>query len=379
MKKILFVATVQSHIAQFHKPYIKMLKKMGYEVHVAAKDNLSEKNGLTLLEPNKIINVDFVRNPFSGKNIKYAKFMKNIIKEENYDLVICNTPIIGVYSRIICRKMRKNGLKVMYIAHGFHFFKHSSKKNWLLYFPIEFLLARLTDALVTINKEDYNLAKKYFKAKNVCYIPGIGVDTKKYMKATTNIDLRKEFNISKSNIILFSVGELYPRKNHQIIIEALAELQREDIYYIICGNGILEGKLKKLVKNYNLTNNVIFAGYRTDIPEILKAVDVFCFPSLREGLGLAGIEAMASGLPLITSNVNGINDYMINGKTGIQCDPFDKSAFASAIVYLSSDIELRRKIGEYNKIKSVEFDISNSLLSMRQIYELIGIIENKDI
>lgn len=373
-KKVLIVATVQSHIAQFHKPYIKQLQMMGYEVHIAGKNNLREKNGLKLEEPDKCIPIDFERNPFSLSNLDCAKQLRKLIDKELYGLVICNTPIIGVYTRIICRKRRKyNGIKVMYIAHGFHFYKGSSLKNWLLYFPIEWALAPLTDVIVTINKEDYNLAKKWFKAKQVEYITGIGVDTDKYRLANKSDTIRSELGIPEESIFLFSIGELYPRKNHKVIINALGKLKREDLYYVICGNGILYEELQDLCKKNNIQDKVVFAGYRTDIPVILKSADIFCFPSVREGLGLAGIEAMSSGLPLITSNITGINDYMVQGKTGFVCSPHYVEQFANAIELLADNETLRQQIGLHNLEASKKFDVENSLKIMKDIFMSVGV------
>ena len=154
MKKVLYVATVLSHICQFHLPYLKMFQDRGYEVHVAARDNLAEKNGMKLQNTDKYFDVPFCRSPFSFKNMKAYKQFKSILRE-NYDIIVCNTPVGGIVARLAGEKYRRKGTKIIYIAHGFHFYKGGPKKNWVLYYPVEKFFAKRCDVLVTINKEDF--------------------------------------------------------------------------------------------------------------------------------------------------------------------------------------------------------------------------------
>lgn len=193
MKKVLLTATVQSHIAQFHKPLIKMLKDNGYEVHVAARDNLAEKNGLLLLEPDKVFNVPFDRSPISKNNIKAYKELSKILSKNNYSIVHCNTPMGGIITRLATQKYRKNGTKVFYTAHGFHFYKGAPLKNWLIYYPVEKWFAKYTDKLITISNEDFNIVtKNKFKTK-IEHIHGVGVNTEKYFKPTNEMISKLRF------------------------------------------------------------------------------------------------------------------------------------------------------------------------------------------
>ena len=176
--KVLLTATVQSHICQFHKPLVEVLHEHGCEVHVAARDNLAEKNGLKLDFVEKVFNVSFARSPKSKDNLHAFKELKRIINEEDYDVIHCNTPMGGIVTRLAAKKARKNGTKIYYTAHGFHFYKGAPKKNWVIYYPIEKFFSRMTDKLITITKEDYELAKRKFHCE-VEYIHGVGVDTKK--------------------------------------------------------------------------------------------------------------------------------------------------------------------------------------------------------
>lgn len=369
MKKVLLVASVQSHICQFHKPLVKMLHENECEVHVAAHDNLNLKPGLKLDFVDKVYEVPFVRNPFKKENIAVYKKIKKIIEEGNYDVIHCNTPIASVLTRMAARKSRKKGTKVVYTAHGFHFYKGSSIKNWIIYYPVELLMSLITDLIITINKEDFKRAKGFRTAK-VAYIPGVGVDTLKFRNAEKK-DIHKEYSIPEDAFVILSVGELFPRKNHRVMLEVMNELKEYPIYYVICGNGILENELRNMCFEYGISSKVIFAGYRRDIPQLMKDCNLFAFPSIREGLGLAGIEAMAAGLPVVSSNMNGILDYMENGKTGYVCSPYNVQEFRESILKLYNDRQLCEEIKKYNIIKAQEFDVKESVKAIQDAYKQI--------
>lgn len=369
MKKILFVATVQEHIAVFHKPIIEMLQKKGYEVHVCGKNNLAEKNGRNLNGVDKVFDVPFERSPFSLKNIKAYKMLKKIIKENNYDIVQCNTPVGGVLARLASRKLRKSGTKVVYTAHGFHFFKGAPLINWLIYFPVEWIFSFVTDVLITINKEDYNRAKKYFHAKKTEYIPGVGIECEKIENiAVSREEKRKEVGILENETAVLSVGELNDNKNHETIIKAISKTENnKNIVYVICGNGNKKEDLEELSKKLNV--NLKLLGYRSDVFEICKACDIFAFPSKREGFGLASIEAMMCGLPLVTSNIHGIVDYSQNDYSGYNCSPTDVNSFAKNIEFLINNPEKRKEFGENNKKTAKNYDVKNVLEKMKKIFE----------
>ena len=369
MKKVLIVASVSSHISQFHRPLVDMLHKNGCEVHSASHYNLDVKPGLDIDFIDKTFEVPFSRKLFDLAHIRAYKEIKKLIDANDYDVIHCNTPIAGVITRLAARKARKRGAKVIYTAHGFQFFKGSSIGDWLIYYPIEFVMSRFTDLIFTINKEDYQRALK-FKSAKVVYIPGVGVNTEKFRTAEP-IDIRRELGLPGDAYVMLNVGELFPRKNQQVLIDAMAKLGDKPIYLVICGNGILENKLKQRCKEKGVEDRVIFAGYRRDIPGIMKSCNLYLFPSVREGLGLAGIEAMASGLPVVSSNINGILDYMIEGKTGYMCEPRDVDAFVTAIIKLYKDRNLSKQISSFNMEHSKEFDYKNSIKAIEKGYRCI--------
>lgn len=349
MKRILLTCTDLMTI-QFMVPHIRYLAENGFSVDLACSvvgDRLDDvKNAVGNVA--KIHTLRLVRSPFSPVNLKGYGDLKKILSENEYDIIWTNEPVMGVMTRLAARKVRKKGTKVLYMAHGFHFFKGAPLLNWLMWAPTEIIMSHFNDILVTINWEDYNWAKKHTHTPVIKHIDGIGVDFSERESVISREEKREQLGIKPDDILILSVGELQKRKNHQVIIEAIAALKNDKIKYIICGQGVLENHLRAVVAKNNLQNQVFFLGYRQDIPEIMSACDIFAHPSVREGLGLASLEAMASGLPLITSNVQGVPDYVENGVTGYMCSPKDVEAFTRNINTLVTDKELRQKIGTTN-------------------------------
>lgn len=371
MKKVLIVATVvKMHIMVFHIPYLEWFKKNGYEVHVCASNDYDNKEDCKIPSCDQYYDLPFERSPFKLGNIKVYKDLKDIIDINDYDIIHCHTPMGGVLTRLAARNARRNGTKIIYTAHGFHFFKGGPIINWLAYYPIERWLARYTDILITINKEDYARANKSFQAGKVEYIPGVGIDIDKFRKTKVNKEFkRKELGLPEDAFVILSVGELNKNKNHEVVIKALSKLKNPKIYYIVCGQGELLNYLKGLKKELGMDKQVKLLGFRSDIAEICKASDAFIFPSKREGLGLAALEAMASGLPIITSNVHGIVDYSINEVSGYNCSPEDVNSFADAINKLSNDSNLKVCMGNNNFNSVKEFDLEKIRAKLVKIYE----------
>lgn len=362
MGKRVLVTSTDLMMVQFLVPHIISLSKKGFDVEIACSivggrmDEIRQKlNGYV-----KAIHiVRLVRSPVSPTNIKGYKDMKKVIETGNYEIIWTNEPVMGVTTRLAARKARKSGTKVLYMVHGFHFYNGAPKLNWMLFYPLESFASRFCDEIVTINKEDYNRAKSLHASK-VKYIHGIGVDTSRLNSTEKQCDIRKEIGISENSFVLLTVGELLPRKNQQVIIKALGLLKDNSIHYILCGKGRLLDELKKLAKDNGVEDQVHFLGYRTDVLDIYGQTDLFAFPSKREGLGLAGLEAMYCGLPLVSSNTSGPCDYMENGKTGYMFDPDDAEGFAEGIRRLKDNIQLRKLCGEYNRKAVIPFCLDNA-------------------
>lgn len=371
MPKALLTATVLSHIAQFHEPAIALLKDSGYEVHVAACDNLSEKNGLSLSGPDHVFDVPFQRNPLHLGNITAARQLRSILRDGDYDIIHCNTPVAGILTRLLGQRARAAGATLVYTAHGFHFFKGAPLHSWLAYYPLERLFARGADVLVTINKEDYRRAAG-FPARRVVYVPGVGVDVDRFRPAQSSAAaLRRHLGIPEDALVVLSVGELNNNKNHRTVLRALAQVDAPELRYLICGNGPLRHQLEDLARALGLGERARFLGYRRDIPGMLAVADVFCLPSFREGLPLAVMEAMASGIPVVAAQIRGVEDLIDDGKGGILVGRADDVAgFASALDALSKDPALRLAMGRHDRERVAEFSVMAVTDALADVYGL---------
>lgn len=306
--KVLYVATVvKKHIMQFHIPFLKMCKEAGWETAVAAENDYAQKEDCDIPFCDTYFDIPFERFPLKLKNITAYRELKKVIEEGKYDIIHCHTPVGAMLTRLAARRARKNGTKVVYTAHGFHFYRGAPWMNWLLYYPVEHILARLTDVLITINKEDYHRAHK-FKAGSVVYMPGVGIDVKKFSEPISEEQrskIRADIGVPEDAVMLLSVGELIKRKNHITVIRTLSQISNQAIHYCIAGDGEEQENLSVLASEMGMSNRIHLLGYRNDVCNLYQVADIFCFPSLQEGLPVALMEAMASGLPCIASRVRG--------------------------------------------------------------------------
>ena len=351
MKKLLYITHLSGRrLNRFWISSIRAAQELGYEFHLACNmeeaehpywDKECEENGVFTHQ------VYFNRNPLNPGNIQAAKQLTKLLKSEEFDIVHCNTPVGGLIGRICAAK---TGVpKVVYQAHGFHFWKGAALRNWLLYYPVERWLAHKTDVLITINKEDYERAQR-FKAKKVVFVPGVGIDMGLFCGCSDgNVQLREELSIPNDATVLLSVGELIKRKNHRVVIEALPAL--ENVWYVICGQGPLQDEYMELADKLGVGDRVVLAGYRTDVKDFYDMADIFVLPSYQEGLSVALMEAMASGLPCVVSDIRGNADLIKNDK--FRFSPDDKNRLISILKEQTVDKQAMSIEGIKNR-KTVE-------------------------
>lgn len=369
--KILYVTTILNTVNAFLIPHIKMLIEQGHKVDVAS--NVDQADSTKLIELGcEIYDVPFQRSPIKKDNINAYKLIKKILLTKKYDVVHTHTPIASTITRLACKNIKNT--KIYYTAHGFHFYKGASISNWLIYYPIEKYLSKFTDTLITINTEDYEIAKSNFKAKRVVYMSGVGINIDKFKNIVVDkVGKRQELGIPHDSSVVLSVGELNKNKNHDVIIRAIAKINNPNIHYVICGKGPVEGYLKNLCKELKIEGNVHLLGYRKDVAEIYKISDIFVFPSYREGLPVSLMEAMASGLPIVCSNIRGNTDLIENGKGGFLVSPSDPDNFAEYINELILNSKLRDKFIKFNLNKIEKYSLYNVTRELKHIYgEILG-------
>ena len=360
-KKVLFVATVDSHILQFHIPYLKLFKEHGYEVHVATNG----KEQIPYCDKKHVICVE--RNPIKFNNLKAIRQLKKIINEEKFNIIHCHTPMGSVVTRIAAKKARKKyGTKVIYTAHGLHFFKGAPIKNWLIFYPIEKILSKYTDCLITINEEDYNLAKNKFWCKDIEFVQGVGVDKNRFnfvMSEEEKNKIRNELNINKDDFVIIYPAELSKRKNQQMLLDIIKELKDQgykNVKLLLPGLDSMNGAYQKYANNLGIQDEVRFLGYRNDIPKLMKISNLAVSVARQEGLPVNLIEAMMCDLPIVATDCRGNRD-LIGDCVKIN----DKEDFKKKII----DIIENKTIKNYDKDK---FELSNVMEKMIFIYKYIS-------
>lgn len=377
MDKKALIVTNLAGFASFLYNDFDILQNMGYEIVYASNGNMFQwEDTRKEIEKRNIpfCQIDFdSKNPLGKQNFIAYKQIKKLIEENDFQLIHCHTSIAGFITKLAARKARKKGAKVIYTSHGFTFTSKSSKKTWLIYYTFEKIASVFCDAIVTINSEDCNNAKKMW-CKNVYKINGVGVDTKRFHDVTVDKQsYRNSIGVDDDKLMVLAVGELSDRKNHQIIIKALSALENKDYYeYVICGGGVGNGSTGEMLKNMAKENgvNLKLLGFRHDIPEITKISDIGVLPSRREGLGLAGVQCLCAGVPVIGSDVQGIKDYVIDGVNGYLCDSENADEFAKAIAKLTD--KSHRETLSKNCYESVKkFDKAVSYEQLEKIYKAV--------
>ncbi|MCF2579196.1 MAG: glycosyltransferase family 4 protein [Prevotella sp.] len=373
MKKVLLVATVQSHIGQFHRPLAEVLHNHGYEVHVAAHDNLYLKNGLKLDFADKVFDVPFSRSPKSKDNVEAYKRLKQILDNDHYEVVHCNTPMGGFVTRLAARNARKKGTKVFYTAHGFHFYDGAPKKNWLIYYPIERFFSRMTDTLITITREDYKLASEKFHC-HIEHMHGVGVDGKRYFKASAEekMAMRKKMGYSVTQKLILCIGELNQNKNQTMAIKAMHKVveQFPDALLILAGNGPREEFLKEFIRQEGLEKNIQMIGYVTNLQDYQHIVDVQVCCSKREGLPLNVVESMLSGNPVVASLNRGHRELIENGKTGYIVAVDDSEKMAEKVLLMLQDEKQKQYIETNAMMFAQQYTFDNVKKELKAIYGL---------
>ena len=370
MKKLLFVSNISNNVGSFVVASIAAAKKCGFEFYYAANWDGATKEQIAEDEKKygiKIVHIDLDRSPYSTKNIKAYKQLVDLIKKEKIDYIHCNTPVGGVLGRLAGEKCKVK--KIVYEAHGFHFYEGAPKKNWMIYYPVEKWLAKKTDAIITINNEDFERAKT-FKLKNngqVYYVPGVGMDLSQYNVPDRVREIkRNELNLKDTDFALISMGDLIDRKNYKIAIEVVAKLNNPNIHYFICGEGPEEVNLKKLAENLGVDKQVHFLGFRNDIKELLKASDTFLFTSKQEGLARSLMEAMASKIPCVVSKIRGNTELIVNNENGFLCSGLDD--YVNAIIKIMQSPDLAYKFKEKSSKHLNNFSIEKVIDCLFDVY-----------
>lgn len=380
-KQILILATTNDFLFKFERENVKLLQEMGYTVHYAA--NLREPGYVSDGERIRALGVrvhhiDIARSPYLVRdNYRALGQILTLMKRWKIQATHCHTPVGGLLGRL-AGQFSPGEPVVVYTAHGFHFYQGAPFYNHLAFYPVEWNLARYTDILVVINEEDYQAARKLplRRGGKVFRLPGVGLDRQVFspLPSQARESFRQELGISQEDLFLLSVGELNLNKNHQVVLEALSILKRRPgglfhVRYGICGEGFARPRLEREIRERGLEGVVTLYGYRQDIPKLLGCADATVFPSRREGLGMAGLESLAMGVPVLAADNRGTREYMIHGKNGLIYPWDDPAGFARGIALLRGMDQPRREALSQRCVDSVApFDRTKTRAAMKAVY-----------
>ncbi|WP_416828181.1 glycosyltransferase family 4 protein [Ectobacillus polymachus] len=376
MKKVLFVATVvRKHINVFHLPYLKWFKENGYETHVCARNDYENKEECVIPYCDRFFDLPFERSPFKVNNLNIYKQLKILVEKNNYDIIHCHTPMGGALTRIAAKKSRKNGTRVIYTAHGFHFFEGAPLKNWFIYFPIEKWLSKYTDCLITINQEDYQIANRKFKTKSIRLVNGVGISINKFKPYSEEkkLELRREYGYKDKDFILIYAGELSYRKNQDLLIKTIHKLSNRipNIKLLLVGAGGLLNQYEQQVIKLGIKDKVEFLGFRNDVSKLMGLSDIAVSSSKQEGLPVNIMEAMATGLPLVVTDCRGNRDLVKNRINGFVVGINDIDDFASKVEELYLDNELRQIFSQENLKFVNRYTMEKVMPVMETVYKSI--------
>lgn len=372
--RVLFVASTAGHIEVFHAPHIATLVSMGHVVDVATGPSDADASAVSRGEggmPARGGDVPFARAPWSWQNVRAARKLACILKEADYAVVHCHTPTAGAITRIVawlsaCRAV------IVYTCHGLHFYPGAPWRNWALWFTTEFLLARITDVFVTINRWDYDAASRWLRARQVRYVPGVGVDLKRFAPADAaqRGALRKALTVPTDACVMVYVAEFIPRKQHRWLLNEIAPLmrQRQNLRLLLVGNGPLVPAMTRLINQLGLADRVQLLGFRRDVADILRAADLAVSTSRHEGLPMGVAEAMATGLPVVVSQDRGHRDLVTHGEDGFIFEQGDRAGLSAAVQRLVDDPGLRERMGSAARRSIARFSLDRSVEAIRDVH-----------
>ncbi len=365
MKKVLYITTVSRTVNAFLVPHIQMLLDEGYQVDIATCIDKPIDECLTSRGVN-IFNIPFGRNPLHPGNIKAFGQLIQIQKKEQYDMVHVHTPVASLFGRLL--KLRFPKLKTIYTAHGYHFLKGGSKAGWLLYYPIEKMMAKLTDVTITVNQEDYDITIKKLRPKKAYLMNGVGLDLSHYkiLPEEQNLRKRQELGLEADDFVIIMIAELNENKNQIQLIKAMELLKDNypDIKAILVGEGAKLPELLQEVKKRGLDQQIQFLGFRTDINELINISSIGVLLSYREGLPRNLMELMACGRKMIGTDIRGCRD-IINKHNGFLVAISDYRETADKIKYCYDNI---RNYDQEIIKESQKYNIECTLKELNVIY-----------
>lgn len=379
MKKILQVCAVDITVENILLPLVTMLQKEGYQVHCACS-NTGRVEHLRKLGVH-VLEVPIERKIDLFSNMNSIRRLIAIMKRGEYDIVHVHTPIASVLGRIAARIAGVS--HVLYTAHGFYFHEGMSSIRYRMFYGIEKLAARwLTDRLLLVNQEDWKLCvKNRFLNEDYAIHISNGVDIGRFAPDMLSLEskslLRTEWGIQEHDLVFTYVGRFVKEKGLVELLDAFHQLYKlyPHVKLLLVGEVLSTDRDQDTVialQELMVHPAIIRTGQRKDIPELLAISDVFVLPSYREGLPVSIMEAMAMAKPIITTNIRGCREQVIDGYNGFLIPAGSSADLLDRMRQLAEDKELRRQFGANSRERVVShYDMHISLDKQRSLYHTL--------
>ena len=359
---ILEMSTESSVQVAFILPLAQYLRKQGHQVVLACSDDPGEA-GQSLVEllrrqgfEVQILPICRHISPFQDlwSVLKLYRFLRR----RRFDVVHVQTAKAGMIGRVAARLARVP--VIVYTAHAFPF--HEYLRPWWvrLYALLERLASRLCDVIAVDSEcvKGRGLAYKVAAPDHIRVIP-MGIDTERFYPAKYRAErenIRADLGLRSDATVIGAVARFVPDKGLDTLLQVVSLLVKRfpDIQCLLVGDGPLREELQSLSAKLGLDRQVIFAGYRTDIPRVLAAMDLYMLPTRREGFGVAFAEAMSMEVPVIASRIAPLDEIIADGRTGVLAAVGNPEAFARAAEPLLEHPELRQRMGQAGRRHVIE-------------------------
>jgi len=368
--------SVPSTVTAFLLPYVQHYRKRGWRVEAAS-------NGVTMSAKcvaafDAVHEVPWTRRPTDPVNLTAAAArLRDIVRDGRFDIVHTHDPVAAFVTRLALRKLRRTGRpKVVYTAHGFHFYRGAPLAQRAIFQVIERVASRWTDHLIVINQEDLASAQRFPLARKgkVSLMPGIGIDRSYYDLATLSASeierVRRELGLASGQPLFTMIAEFNPGKRHRDAVSALAASGLSTAVLALAGEGPLMAETRALAEHVGIGDRVKLLGYRTDIPALVAASAAILLPSEREGLPRSLMEASALERPVIASRIRGVSE-LVTEQTGFLHAVGDVDAIAEAMRTVANDPEGMLRMGRAGRRAMAPYDIVNLLALHDALYSAL--------
>jgi glycosyltransferase involved in cell wall biosynthesis len=374
MPKLLFVTTIAATLRAFLLPLATHFRALGWQVDALAAG--ATTCGECVDNFDRVFDASWGRDVFAfWANARGGAILREVVQRGDYDIIHLHTPIASMVGRLALHS-RKRRPRVIYTAHGFHFYQGGAWGRNLAFIAMEKFAGYWTDALVVINDEDLQSARRLdlVPKERIFYMPGIGVDVERFTPTLSSINarerLRLDLEIKSGETVFMQVADFIPRKRHADLIRAFAEIEEGSPKLLLAGDGPERSVMQRLAHELGVLDRVKFLGMRSDISELLHIVDALLLVSCQEGLPRSVLEAMAVGKPVIGTAVRGTRDLIEDG-AGLLVPVGDVGAIADAMRRIIREPEQAHQMGRRGRELASQYDVRRIVESHARLYEQV--------